>query len=446
MCDTAVVLGNATADGSVIFAKNSDRPANECQPLNYYPRRCYSPGTRLRCTWIEIPQARETFAVLGSRPYWIWGFEIGVNEHGVAIGNEAVYSREPYLETGLLGMDLIRLGLERGRTAYDAMHVIIDLLEEFGQGGSCDVANYRTYHNSFILADASGAWVLETAGRRWVAQKVTGRRSISNVLTIESEWDEASPDLVEHAVQQGWWQHGQEFGFARAYGAPERDVRSGRCRFTTSSALLNQGGRLTPADLATVLRDHGGLLEDGTAAPICMHAVPPPRTGETAASFVVQIRPDLPAYQRTVAWTSFGSPCMSLPVPICVGGAVPPAILGVAGSRFDPVSPWWRNERIQRRVDLCPALKPAVQEHLRDAECALRRDAERIDAEASTMPECDARRAIQRLADQSTEKLLETLSRLEQLTASVAGLKEQSPGYVDHWAKINGAVGLSLWE
>ena len=31
MCDTLVALGNSTADGSVIFAKNSDRDPNEAQ-------------------------------------------------------------------------------------------------------------------------------------------------------------------------------------------------------------------------------------------------------------------------------------------------------------------------------------------------------------------------------------------------------------------------------
>ena len=110
MCDTSVAVGSATADGSVIFAKNSDRPANECQPLRYYPRTEHPAGAAVRCTHRAIPQARETFALIGSQPSWIWGFEIGVNEHGVTIGNEAVYGREGYEDNGLLGTDFIRLG------------------------------------------------------------------------------------------------------------------------------------------------------------------------------------------------------------------------------------------------------------------------------------------------------------------------------------------------
>ncbi len=33
MCDTIVALGNSTVDGSVIFAKNSDRDPNEAQQI-----------------------------------------------------------------------------------------------------------------------------------------------------------------------------------------------------------------------------------------------------------------------------------------------------------------------------------------------------------------------------------------------------------------------------
>jgi secernin len=93
-CDSLVALGAATADGAVLFAKNSDRPAGECQPLLQLPRQSYPAGTRVRCTYIEIPQVMETARVIGSRPFWCWGFEHGLNEHGVAIGNHTVFSKD----------------------------------------------------------------------------------------------------------------------------------------------------------------------------------------------------------------------------------------------------------------------------------------------------------------------------------------------------------------
>ena len=59
-----------------------------------------------------------TNAVLLGKPYWIWGAEMGANAHGVVIGNEAVFTRVPHeKQPGLIGMDLLRLGLERADTA-----------------------------------------------------------------------------------------------------------------------------------------------------------------------------------------------------------------------------------------------------------------------------------------------------------------------------------------
>ncbi len=135
MCDTLVALGNSTEDGSVIFGKNSDRLPNEAQVLRHFPRMEHPAGATVKCTYVEIPQASQTHEVLLSSPFWIWGAEIGVNEHGVAIGNEAVWSKEDYAEGGLLGMDLPRLGLERGETARRALETSgVDPIIRTGQG------------------------------------------------------------------------------------------------------------------------------------------------------------------------------------------------------------------------------------------------------------------------------------------------------------------------
>ncbi len=196
MCDTLAIVGPE----GVLFAKNSDRDANEAQLLDWQPRQTHPPGARLKCTWIEIPEVAQTHAVLLSRPYWMWGAEMGTNEHGVTIGNEAVFTREPYAATGLTGMDLLRLALERAATAESAVRVIVELLETFGQGGVCSVERSGlVYHNSFIVADLQRAFVLETAGRHHAIEEIRGARSISNGLTI-SPFAERHSDWLKTRV------------------------------------------------------------------------------------------------------------------------------------------------------------------------------------------------------------------------------------------------------
>lgn len=108
----------------------------------------------------------------------MWGAEMGANESGVVIGNEAIWSIDKSdVETKrLLGMDLLRLGLEYGKTAEGALNIIIEYLEQYGQGGPCSQNDPGlTYHNSFLIVDTTCAWVLETIGKHWVAKKVTSK-------------------------------------------------------------------------------------------------------------------------------------------------------------------------------------------------------------------------------------------------------------------------------
>ena len=74
-----------------------------------------------QCTYIEIDQAEHTHSVVISRPAWLWGAEMGANEHGVCIGNEAVWTKEngpDDLDEKLLGMDLVRYVLPVNMLIY----------------------------------------------------------------------------------------------------------------------------------------------------------------------------------------------------------------------------------------------------------------------------------------------------------------------------------------
>lgn len=230
-CDTFVVLPPATSNGSVVFGKNSDRPSGEVQEVVYVSRTTYGATEKLQCSYIEVDQVAETCAVILSKPAWMWGAEMGANEHGVCIGNEAVFTHlnGPDDRTErLLGMDLVRLGLERSKNAREALDVIVALLEQYGQGGPCsDTDPSFTYHNSFLIVDCREAWVLETAGKLWAAENVqSGCRNISNCLSIETKIDLCSQGLAEKAKELGFWSEDKgDLNFRLAFSDGSLDSR-----------------------------------------------------------------------------------------------------------------------------------------------------------------------------------------------------------------------------
>src|ERR1700730_16348575 len=143
------------------FAKNSDRHPAEPHVLEWHEPR--AGAAELATQYLTVPDA-DASAFLGSRPTWLWGCEHGVNEHGVTIGNEKIFTVDSprRFPPALLGMDIERLVLERERTADDALDRCRSLVETYGQGGSGEPFDDEPYFSSFLLADARGAWVVET--------------------------------------------------------------------------------------------------------------------------------------------------------------------------------------------------------------------------------------------------------------------------------------------
>lgn len=354
-CDTMVALPDATTTGTTILGKNSDRPIYDCQPLMLNPRAKHGGGETLKLEYIEIPQVAVTYATIGSSPYWCWGYEEGINEFGVAIGNEAIFTKtfthsvelckvgkEP--SRGLLGMDLLRLGLERGKTAREALDVITKLVSQYGQWGSgvpCVGDIQGGYDNSYIITDAKEAWVLETVGKRWIAKRFTkGVTSISNEPSIRCHWDLASPDIIDFAVEQGWWPANKRdsFDFALAYIDFKTPLHLSHARAMRSRELLGQKkeGEVCPRWMMRTLRDHydttflrgpyfNAALPDFLS--ICMHVSP--------AAFTWEIRPALPCSSfppRRIGCRCSGGPLV-LRAP---GSTSPSSSMGASCQRSSP--------------------------------------------------------------------------------------------------------------
>ncbi|MBD3254731.1 MAG: peptidase C69 [Candidatus Lokiarchaeota archaeon] len=210
----------ATLDSFPIFAKNSWRVNTEPQIITHSTHQKHEEGEEVKCTFETIPQALETNEVLLSQPYWMYGAEMGVNEHEVVIGNEPVYTTETKLGSGLTGQDLVRLGLERGDSAKQSLDVIINLLEKHGQRGECGYDNHQWFfHNSFLIADPGEAFIIETADKWWIAEKLKDFKikSISNEFTVKGKGDRRRDGIINYAIEKGCCKNEDDFNFAQVF-------------------------------------------------------------------------------------------------------------------------------------------------------------------------------------------------------------------------------------
>jgi secernin len=369
MCDTLCAIGPRGA----LFGKNSDRPSGEIQLIESYAPR--PPGGQLATQYLRIEDPG-AFAMLGARPEWLWGFEHGVNQHRVAIGNEKVWTTEDPLaaQPALIGMDLVRLGLERGRTATDALEHMTALLTDHGQGGIADAHGKEPYFSSFLIADPSSAWVLETSGSTWVAAPVDGARAISNRLTVRTEWTRASAD-VPPGVDWDEWRHPT----APTGHADRRLAASNACLTAREPAMA------TAADFAAHLRSHEegpwgaprGDAREVTAPPASFD----PRSGEgvtvcmhlrghqnTTSSMIAElpVHPEAPLR----AWVAPGSPCVSVYVPV-----FPP--YGVPTQLADPAV-WLRFAALRERVEADPDALAEIRAAFAPVESELWADADEV--------------------------------------------------------------------
>jgi secernin len=374
MCDNLVVLPDYTCSATMLVAKNSDRPAYESQPLVYNQRKSYKNNdVLLPLAYVKIPQVEETYLTIGSSPFWCWGYEQGINEYGVAIGNEAIFTKDlkesaadPNKQKGILGMELVRLGLERGKTAKSALEVITNLVEQYGQWGTAVVGAEKPYNNSFLIADSKEAWVLETVDRQWAARKIQDKfHSISNEMSIRQQWDLTSEHFIERAVEAGWIRGNENFDAAYAYTDFTNALQVSHIRVQRTKQLLTEKSGQVDVDwIKRILRDHyeDTFLEGpffNAALPdfqtICMHSSPANFTwGITASSTIFELPKD--EWHFPLIWWSPATPCTGLYLPIFMCEQEFPTLLSNAGTvrvkSIDPTksahdqssedSYWWK--------------------------------------------------------------------------------------------------------
>jgi len=353
LCDTQLIR----QDGETYFAKNSDREASEPQIVCYIPAKKHVANTTFQATYISLLQISSTYGVILSKPTWMWGAEMGVNDRGVVIGNEATFTKLVEKKgSALLGMDLVRLGLERGNSAAHAMQCITKLLEAHGQGGP---AGFRDksfrYDNSFIIADSGEAWILETAGRHWVAKQIANFGAISNALTIEEDFDLCSKGLIDFARNNGYFSGRGDFSFAGAFdtrfmkrmGCAQQRRNSSRVSLET---MFSKKTASFPS-LAASLRQHASHsphFSRHNNRDVCMHAGGISRPSQTCGSMIVRLRKNKTP-QLMMSGTS--APCLSLFQPVWFPGAGldKQSIFTDEGSE-ERDDFWLRFEKVHRRA------------------------------------------------------------------------------------------------
>ena len=347
-CDTMVALGSSTHGGNTIFAKDSDRPQEEAQPLGMVPAADHI-GGHAGAQFVDVPQVPSTYRHVGSKPYWCAGYEHGFNEHQVVIGNESLPSRlTEASEPKLIGMEVLRLALERARSAAEAVNVITSLVTEFGQGKFANDAGVRTYDNIYLVADPASAYVVECVGHDWAVKRVDGFTSVSNVGQIGRDADRVSPGAKSLATRLGLYEmeFGERFDFAKAFADVEGSA-SGIARQCRSEAMLGaKAGQLDVRSLAAVLTDHSDgqnpdepqVIDVASGISICVHRT----TGESRAASTASLVADLCATSERlpVYWCGMYSPCMTVFMPMFIEGNLPSS-LAIARELPSDDSPWW---------------------------------------------------------------------------------------------------------
>jgi len=326
MCD---VVGISRA-GGMWFAKNSDRHPAETQTVAWHSAR--RAQGELRTQYLALPDS-DASAFVGSQPDWLWGCEHGVNEHGVAIGNEKIWTidRPKSRPPALLGMDVVRLALERARNADDALSICTDAIERYGQGGSGEPHADIPYDSSFLIVDGNSGWILETCNRTWAARPVGKGGAISNRVTLSTDWTRASTDIAA----------GTDFDTYRRPSMPTTNADQRLA--TTRAAIANAEPTLT--SIVGLMRDHGSdawpapLDDSGRGITVCMHC--PSLDSQTTASMVVDIAAD----STWRAWACLGNPCVGVYMPVFSGAVAP---------ELSESTQWQRFARLRDRVEADP--------------------------------------------------------------------------------------------
>lgn len=224
-CTNFIVGKKASVDGSVICSYNAD-DYGMFIGLCHYPAGKHAKGEMRKIfDWDtkvyhgEIPEAAETYNVIGN-----------INEYQVTIGETTYGGREEMVDsTGIIDYgSLIYIGLQRSKTAREAIQVMTSLANTYG---------YNSEGETFTICDPNEAWIMEMMGKGpgskgvvWVAQRIpddaicahANQSRIGKFDMKDKKNVMFSKDVVKFARSKGWFTgKDADFSWKMAYAKPD---------------------------------------------------------------------------------------------------------------------------------------------------------------------------------------------------------------------------------
>ncbi len=373
-CTTILVGKRLTADGSIIHAHNEDMG-------NLTVGRLWRVNHNLSeddSTWVPYVTIPNTDKKLD---YWASGntkqtskdelnqtilsynnILVGMNESGLTMSCNWMYSKEESLEkVGIRRYTIRQLILERSATAREAVNLIITFIDTYGQADWSGL--------TYVLADPHEGWIVETTTHNWVAKKLKDDEiiAIANRYTIGEEFDLSSKNLIQNAIDKGWYDPKEgPFNFKMAYGDSEfmsENYDSDR-EERVEILLEDKQGKIKPEDLMTVLRDRYHNSDGytpptpfepdritcrtrGAKRPICSNLC--------QSSFVAHLRPNLPSEYGSVLWYTMATPAYGPYFPLYPFGSKIVKSFTVDDPDENNTSAWWLFRHLQQKVDMSNA-------------------------------------------------------------------------------------------
>lgn len=468
-CTNFIATKGATKDGSVFVTYSAD-DYGLFMKLVHFPAGIHAKGEKREIIDYDsgeshgfIDEAPVTYNVIGN-----------INEYQVSIGETTYGGREEMIDkNGIIDYgSLMYLGLQRSKTAREAIKVMSELVDKYG---------YNSSGESFTIADPNEVWIMEMMGCGgdakqkvvWVAVRIpdgmisghANQARIGQFSTYNTEVI-TSKNCIKFARSKGWFTGtDKEFNWKMAYDAPdfggrrfcEARVWSYFNHFTDMSKWLpwalgkdpnaedmplwvSPNKKIEVSDMQNSMRDHyeGTALsmnEDLGQGNWDMPYRPTPlqfeyngkkyfterpaSTQQSAFSYVCQLRSWLPREIGGIIWFANDDGNMSPYVPVYCSSTVQPECFNTPGAdavTFSNKNAFWvcnwvSNMVYPRYSQMFPSLKE-VRDSLDNSYFA---NQMKVEAKAQEIYKSNKAAAVKYLNDYSITKGEEMINRWNKL-------------------------------